>query len=183
MNMYPFASRKYFELFMKDVYGRVVWKRLHARSIEEVASKLRAADIAEWDQICSQQARTMAKKLCCHVELEELWPMTGDSVWRMQNWAISDALRLVTKDRQIRQRVFNAATNTFIDTFDRMRQKRLATPAAQGVNRESDRPETIPPYIGLVSIWDHIDSWKAGRKAWQQIKRGRSLLRRETTEV
>ena len=165
MNMYPFASRKYFELFMKDVYGQVVWKRLHARSIEEIASKLRAVDIAEWDHICSQQARTMAKKLCCHVELEELWLLTGDSVWPMQNWAIWDALEIVTKDQQIRRRVFKAATITFIATFDRIRQKRLATPAARAVKRESDHLETIPPYIGLVSIWDHIDSWKVGRKA------------------
>src|SRR4051812_33112646 len=79
MNMYPFASRKYFELFMKDVYGQAVWKRLHGRSVEEVVSKLRAADIAEWDQICSKLARAMAKKLCCHVRLEELWLMTGAS--------------------------------------------------------------------------------------------------------
>ena len=61
MNMYPFASRKYFELFVKDVYGQVVWKRLHGRSVEEVASELRAADVTEWHQICSRLATTMAK--------------------------------------------------------------------------------------------------------------------------
>jgi hypothetical protein len=115
--------------------------------------------------ICSQLATTMARKLCRHVELNELWVMTGASVWHMQNWAISDALEVVTKDGRIRQQVLNAATAAFIVTFDRIRQKRLATPAARAVKRESDHPETIPPYIGLVSIWDHIDSWKAGRKA------------------
>jgi len=83
----------------------------------------------------------------------------------MQNWAISDALKKVTKDQHLRQHVFNAAAATFTKTFDRVREKRLSVPAAQAVRRESDRPETILPYIGLVSIWDFIDSWKAGKNA------------------
>jgi hypothetical protein len=92
------------------------------------------------------------------MKIADLWHFTGDDIWAIvQRRSFSDALKAVTTDRRTRRRAFAAAATTFIETFERLREKRLATPQAQPMMQETVASKDVFPDMKVdESIWDYI---------------------------
>jgi hypothetical protein len=144
--------------FLDHLIGPLVRAKLYAEAVDEIINKLRNARSFDLEQICCQHAREEAEKACAYCKIPDLWHIAGDDLWPAHPQVISAALKAVNVNRRARRRVLGAAAATYIETFNRIRRKRLATPEARAVREETVPPEAVLPDMKEgESIWAYIN--------------------------
>jgi histone H3/H4 len=163
MTKHPFFDCTAYENFLDRLIGPAARARLFAEAVDEVIRKLRNAQLSSLQQVCCQYARETAEEACAHCKDADLWRITGDDLWHAHPQVISDALKAVTANRRARRDALDAAAATYIETFDRIRHKRLATPEARAVREETVPPEAVFPDMKEgESVWAYMNRKEEG---------------------
>jgi hypothetical protein len=119
---------------------------------DELICKLQAAERSHWERICCQHARERAEEVCAYHKDGDLWYRDGHRWWNLYWNEIYDALKAVTKNHRAKRQAYDAAGITFVETVDRIRDKRLGPPEQRAAMEEAGLPEmecseTLGDYI------------------------------------
>jgi hypothetical protein len=118
----------------------------------ELIDKLRASPKAEWYRVCSEHAKERAEEICDYFKDGDLWNQKGEYIWVIYWPEIRKAMQSVGAGRVRQWKAVDAAGITFIETVERIRDRRLGTPEERAAKEQTglddlERSETVEDFV------------------------------------